>query len=468
VWQRRKKVFISYRRDDTAHVAGRIYDRLVKEFGTRNVFKDVDSIPVAEDFDEYIRKVIPEANLFLALIGPTWTESRDSFGKLRLQNPNDYVVIEIERAFQVPSVKVVPLLIDGAAMPTKSDLPFGIRRLATINGARIRQDPDFHPDMSRMLDAVRKPVRTVAKGSSASGPDLPNAATHNWDNYIVPVGLPGRGKSTFQSHLLRYLQFAPDLRFNVKAVLDRDVSSTQNVLLRWQRDWATNRFPPATTVNTFDLLDFEALPTSKSRAPLKFGIVSVSGEMLAASTRALRAGDNAPSLLRSLTAILANPMNRLSFAFILNPRYAGPEDDLLFSTFIDYVAGIVSVEKPVEARCKITILVAGPEHAAAALEKRRGSASVSNYTEPDLLELLFKATLPQTAGRLKSSSMGWNIMPFSVGPISIDSGGEEFMANPEFDDIKDYFDFVHKFFTESSGSGGGIVDQLRQLLSGKH
>ena len=38
------RVFVSYRREDTSHLAGRLSDRLAERLGSDNVFMDVDSI----------------------------------------------------------------------------------------------------------------------------------------------------------------------------------------------------------------------------------------------------------------------------------------------------------------------------------------------------------------------------------------------------------------------------------------
>ena len=71
---------MSYRRSDSAHVAGRIYDRLVESFGRGSVFNDVDSIPLGLDFKEYLDEKVGECNVLLAIIGDRWLEARDANG----------------------------------------------------------------------------------------------------------------------------------------------------------------------------------------------------------------------------------------------------------------------------------------------------------------------------------------------------------------------------------------------------
>ncbi len=92
-------IFVSYRRTDSAHVAGRIYDRLVGGFSKASIFKDVDSIPLGLDFKEYLDEKVSECSVLLALIGDRWLEARDSTGRRRLDDPSDFVRIEIEFCF---------------------------------------------------------------------------------------------------------------------------------------------------------------------------------------------------------------------------------------------------------------------------------------------------------------------------------------------------------------------------------
>ena len=89
-------IFISYRRVDTPHVAGRLFDRLEARFGTGNVFMDVDSIPLGVDFRAHLDEAVGRCDVLLAVIGDSWLESRD--GERRLDDASDFVRIEIESA----------------------------------------------------------------------------------------------------------------------------------------------------------------------------------------------------------------------------------------------------------------------------------------------------------------------------------------------------------------------------------
>lgn len=93
-------IFISYRRADSPDIVGRIYDRLVQEFGRNTIFKDVDSIPLGIDFKGYLHQTLSECNVLLAVIGDRWIDAVDDSGNKRLEDPNDFVRIEIESALE--------------------------------------------------------------------------------------------------------------------------------------------------------------------------------------------------------------------------------------------------------------------------------------------------------------------------------------------------------------------------------
>jgi hypothetical protein len=89
------KLFISYRRDDSAGYAGRVHDRLQREFGRNLLFMDVDSIPLGTNFVKALGEEVAKCDTLLAVIGPGWLDARDEKGNRRLENPDDFVRIEI-------------------------------------------------------------------------------------------------------------------------------------------------------------------------------------------------------------------------------------------------------------------------------------------------------------------------------------------------------------------------------------
>jgi ABC-type branched-subunit amino acid transport system substrate-binding protein len=151
-----KKVFISYRREDSAATCGRIYDRLVATFGKDSVFKDVDNIPLGVNFANFINQVIGQCSVLLAVIGPGWLDARaPGSRRRRLEDSGDFVRLEIEAAF-ARGIPVVPVLVQNAAMPAAKRLPPSLRPLALQNGSTVRYDPDFDTDVRRLIAALQQ------------------------------------------------------------------------------------------------------------------------------------------------------------------------------------------------------------------------------------------------------------------------------------------------------------------------
>ncbi len=146
-------IFISYRRADSADISGRIYDRLTERFGRERVFKDVDSIPPGVNFPDYIAESIEASDVALIIIGPRWLEASAGFAQRRLDDPADFVRVEIETALRL-GVVVIPVLVGGARMPAERRLPEGLRPLLQQNGLQVRHDPDFSHDMDRVFAAI--------------------------------------------------------------------------------------------------------------------------------------------------------------------------------------------------------------------------------------------------------------------------------------------------------------------------
>src|SRR5215813_7575144 len=106
------KILLSYRRADSAAIAGRIFDRLVAHYGAGAVFMDVDNIPVGTDFREHIRETLLASDVLVAIVGPQWLGSRAD-GQSRIKDSTDPVRIEIETALQA-NLPILPVLVDGS------------------------------------------------------------------------------------------------------------------------------------------------------------------------------------------------------------------------------------------------------------------------------------------------------------------------------------------------------------------
>jgi hypothetical protein len=151
------RFFVSYRRDDAAGTAGRIYDRLIEKYGPRNVFRDVDTIHAGENFTKAIDEAISSCDVLVAVIGPQWLTIENAQGQRRLFDPNDFVRLEIASALQ-KELTVVPLLVERATMPRESDLPPDLQPLTLRHAIRIDNE-SFNSDMNLLFDSLLVPKR---------------------------------------------------------------------------------------------------------------------------------------------------------------------------------------------------------------------------------------------------------------------------------------------------------------------
>ena len=123
------KIFLSYRRQDSAGAAGRIYDRLRTQFGADNVFVDIDSIPYGLDFRVKIASAVDEVRRVAGNGVIPGATGRGEYQSRLVGDPGDFVRIEIEAALE-RKLPVIPILIDHATMPRESDLPSSLAPLA--------------------------------------------------------------------------------------------------------------------------------------------------------------------------------------------------------------------------------------------------------------------------------------------------------------------------------------------------
>ena len=147
-------VFISYRREDSAAYAGRLFDILSAEFGTANTFMDVDDIKGGDDFTTVIDRTLGGSDALVAVIGEHWLAVTEPAGGRRLDNPNDFVRIEIAKALQ-RGIRVIPVLVGGAALPHPSDLPDNLRAMCERQAVEIR-DTRFHEDAKDLVDVLHR------------------------------------------------------------------------------------------------------------------------------------------------------------------------------------------------------------------------------------------------------------------------------------------------------------------------
>jgi hypothetical protein len=162
-----ERIFISYRREDSRGYAGRLQGDLSRRYTNEAVFRDIE-IPPGVDFAEHINGLIDKCNVVLVIIGNGWINARDGEGNRRLDKNTDWVRLEIERALARAEVEVIPVLVDGAKLPPREELPPTLAALRRLNAFEVsdrRWDYDVS-ELGRYLDAA-------LKGTSAIRPQPP-------------------------------------------------------------------------------------------------------------------------------------------------------------------------------------------------------------------------------------------------------------------------------------------------------
>jgi len=166
------RIFISYRREETAYPAGWLFDRLADHLGRGQVFKDVDSIQLGDDFVEVITRAVGSCDVLLALIGDEWLTITDQHGRRRLDNPADFVRLEIEAAL-ARHVRVIPILVDGARMPRTDELPPSLAALVRRQALEL-SPTRFDFDTSRLLRVLDETLAEVqAQPAAVTAPAPP-------------------------------------------------------------------------------------------------------------------------------------------------------------------------------------------------------------------------------------------------------------------------------------------------------
>lgn len=192
------RIAISYRRADSAAITGRIFDRLLQRYGAGSVFMDIDEIPFGIDFRTHIAEVLSTCDALVAIIGQRWFGADG--GRLRLDEESDPVRIEVRAALD-RNIPVIPVLVDGAAMPGADELPEPLRPLAFRNACPVDSGRDFHAhvdrlirSMDRILGAGPIPAREAGHGDrpKAAGGGAPSPLTRGPVSHAAHGPLPPR------------------------------------------------------------------------------------------------------------------------------------------------------------------------------------------------------------------------------------------------------------------------------------
>lgn len=164
------KIFLSYRREDSADIAGRIFDHLERRFGRDRLFLDVDAISYGDDFRHRIDEALNQTGVLLAIIGDRWLDAGDrAAASRRIDNPEDYVSVEISSALE-RGITVVPVLVGEAQMPSAADLPARLAELSYRNAAEVRSGRDFSFQINRLGDAIADVLAVPQERGSSTRP----------------------------------------------------------------------------------------------------------------------------------------------------------------------------------------------------------------------------------------------------------------------------------------------------------
>lgn len=149
------KLFISYRREDTATAADRLYAELGKKFGKKQIFMDFKSLKAGSSFVEQIKKQIKSSSVLLVIIGSKWLQSFTEDSPTNQNTPSDdYVLVEIETA-QNNGIPVIPVLVEGATMPEEKDLPITLKDFTKLHAFELDLRHWKH-DIKSLISAINE------------------------------------------------------------------------------------------------------------------------------------------------------------------------------------------------------------------------------------------------------------------------------------------------------------------------
>ena len=177
-------IVISYRRADSAAIAGRIADELGRRFSPDDVFIDIDKIPTGKDFRDVIADALQKAAVIVVIIGPRWLGANDG-GGTRISERTDPVRVEVETAMK-QGLPLIPVLVEGGTMPTEAEVPKTLRKLPYFNACRVDSGQDFRAHMDRLtkiLEGIVKQPGGSVDATAAPPPAAPLETAPHGDRY---------------------------------------------------------------------------------------------------------------------------------------------------------------------------------------------------------------------------------------------------------------------------------------------
>ncbi|WP_328644128.1 toll/interleukin-1 receptor domain-containing protein [Amycolatopsis sp. NBC_00348] len=191
-----RRIFISYRTEDSVHVAREVAIGFAKKTGRHRVFRDRDSLLPGELYPESIRDAVSAADLVLAIIGPHWLGAQDADGRPRLADPQDWVRSELRTAFE-RGIPVVPVLLDDVQLPSFVELPADIGSLSRSTFRRLR-DQTFATDLRGLIDELTD----AGEETAAEGPGLqvPSGPQNQYTSVSGGTSYISQGTQTVNNH----------------------------------------------------------------------------------------------------------------------------------------------------------------------------------------------------------------------------------------------------------------------------
>lgn len=249
-------LFISYRRDDSGGHVGRLYDALCAHFGRDRLFFDIDHIAPGQDFVDVLEKALAQSSVLLVVIGKRWAGS-GRIGTRRIDDPGDFVRLEVSRALARPELRVIPVLLQGARMPSVSALPGDLKDLSRRNAIEL-SDLRWKEDVTRLIASLEstmggaRPQVTAKVGELIGKVKLPpKAALPQWSRWAGiaaavmlvgwgAIGALGSGKAEEEPVTTAAVDGLDDVPSGdlprIPARLDRRATGVMPAAKKWRGD----------------------------------------------------------------------------------------------------------------------------------------------------------------------------------------------------------------------------------------
>jgi hypothetical protein len=146
-------IFLSYRRSDSLVISQMIFELLTQRFPSAKIFRDIDAILPGQDFQQILQETLRDSSMLLAIIGPQWLSMANVHGQRRLDDPGDYVRLEIEAAL-LQGIPIFVLRLPGVSELPLAQLPCSLSKLATCRSFAIQPNDVWQPKLDEVCKAI--------------------------------------------------------------------------------------------------------------------------------------------------------------------------------------------------------------------------------------------------------------------------------------------------------------------------